>query len=234
VTIAVVNMCRAMPGGGQRTPMRAYGGVSAVERVAQRRERLLAAALDLYGTRGFVATGVKDICRAAGVTDRYFYESFRDGSELFRAAFDRATGELLGLVAQRVADIAPEPEAQVRVAIEAFVRALADDPRKARLIFVEAPSAGPEVERHVRATLREFAALVAATARPHLPDRIPDRLVEMGALSLVGAIERVMIEWQDGQLDATIEEIVDFLVGLFLAAGESVGVGRVSSSRRRA
>jgi AcrR family transcriptional regulator len=205
---------------------RVYRGASARERVASRRERLLEAALELYGTRGYVATGVKDICRAAGLTDRYFYESFRDGGELFTAAFDRATSELLALVAKKVSEVPPEPEAQVRAAIETFVRALADDPRKARLIFVEAASAGAELERHMRASLRRFAALVAATARPHLPARMPERLLKMGALSLVGAIERVIIEWQDGELDVTIEQIIDFLVRLFLSAAASVGVTR--------
>jgi AcrR family transcriptional regulator len=206
-------------------PSRTYGGVSAADRVAARRERLLDAALDLYGTRGYLATGVKDICRHAGLTDRYFYESFRDGAELFTAAFDRATAELLQLVAEAVAAVPPEPEAQVRAAIGSFVRALAEDPRKARLIFVEAASAGPEVERHMRRALRQFAALVAATARPHLPAKMPEHVLQMGALSLVGAIERVLIDWQDGELDATIEQVVDYLVQLFLAAGASVGVG---------
>src|SRR3954452_16606400 len=97
-----------------KTPARSYGGVSASDRVAARRERLLDAALELYGTRGYVATGIKDILREAGLTDRYFYESFNDSRELFAAAFDRATTELLTLVARRVAAVPTEPEAQAR------------------------------------------------------------------------------------------------------------------------
>src|SRR5438270_5883898 len=97
-----------------RAPLRSYGGVSAADRVAARRQKLLDAALELYGTRGFNATGVKDICRQAGLTDRYFYESFGDAAELFIATYDRATSELLTSVAQSVATVAPEPEQQVR------------------------------------------------------------------------------------------------------------------------
>jgi AcrR family transcriptional regulator len=206
-----------------KNPVRSYGGVSATERVAVRRERLLDAALELYGTRGFAATGVKDVCRQAGLTDRYFYESFRDSSELFTAVFDRATRDLLVLVADKVSEVPPEPEAQVRAAIESFVRALADDSRKARVIFVESAAVGAEVDRRMRASLRQFAALVAATARPHLPE-MPPRTLEMGALALVGAIDRVIIEWQDGHLDATIDEVIDHLVQLFLIAAASAGV----------
>ena len=208
-----------------KSPVRPYGGVSASQRVAARHERLLDAALELYGTRGFAATGVKDVCRQAGLTDRYFYESFRDSGELFIAVFDRATSDLLALVAQKVSDVPAEPEVQVRAAIESFVRALADDARMARVIFVESAAVGAEVDRHMRASLRQFAALVAATARPHLPE-MPERTLEIGALALVGAIDRVIIEWQDGNLDVTIDEVIDHLVQLFLMAAASVGVSR--------
>jgi len=214
-----------------KSPVRSYGGVSATERVADRHERLLDAALELYGTQGFAATGVKDVCRQAGLTDRYFYESFRDSAELFTAVFDRATSDLFALVAQKVSDVPAEPEVQVRAAIESFVRALADDARMARVIFVESAAVGAEVDRHMRASLRQFAALVAATARPHLPE-MPERTLEIGALALVGAIDRVIIEWQDGHLDATIEEVIDHLVQLFQIAAVSAGVSPRRAQRR--
>jgi AcrR family transcriptional regulator len=207
-----------------KTPTRRYRGVSASERVAARRLRLLDAALELYGTRGFAATGVKDICREARLTDRYFYESFPDAAQLFAATYDRAADALLASVAEAVAGAPSDPERQVRVAIGTFARSLADDPRAARVLFVETASAGPEVEQHVRATLRRFAGLVAATARPHLSPNAPAHLVEVGALSLVGAIQRVVIEWQAGDLDASLDEIVEYLVRLFLAAGQAAGL----------
>src|SRR6476620_10173510 len=95
---------------------RAYGGISADERIAVRRAKLLDAGLELFGTRGFRATGVKDVCREAGVTDRYFYESFNDGRALFLAVFDRLTDELFRAVAEAVVAAGPDPEAQLRTA----------------------------------------------------------------------------------------------------------------------
>lgn len=208
----------------QKRPVRPYGGVSAQARVAERRERLLDAGLEEYGTRGVLLTGVKDVCRRAGLTDRYFYESFGDGSALFTAVFDRATGRLFEIVAAALAAAPPRPAAQSRAVIEAYVRALAEDPRLARVVFVEAPSAGPEVERHMRETLRRFARLVEVGARPYLPpDASPDAL-RLGAIALVGAIERLMIEWQDGELNLEIEQIIDYLVDMLLIAGRIAGV----------
>jgi hypothetical protein len=55
----------------------------------------------------------------------------------------------------------------------------------------------------------------------------------MAALSFVGAIERVMIEWQDGHLEATIEQIVDHLTGMFLTIGAAAGITRPPARRGR-
>src|SRR3546814_15236511 len=88
---------------------RTYGGVSAAARTAERRERLVAAAVALFGRQGYLETGVKAICHAAGVHDRYFYESFHNPQELFPAAFGLATGELFARVAGSVAEVSTDP-----------------------------------------------------------------------------------------------------------------------------
>jgi AcrR family transcriptional regulator len=201
---------------------RTYAGVPAAERVAQRRARLLDAGLELYGTRGFAATGVKDLCRAAGLTDRYFYESFRDSRALFLAVFDREADRLLEAVAAAVLAVPAEPEPQVRAAIATFVRALSADPRTARVIFSEPAAVGPEAERHMRATLARFADLVEATARIHVD--APPLALRVGALGLVGAIERVLVEWLDGGLRATPAAVEDALVAFFVASARSFGL----------
>lgn len=208
-------MARAMASSRQRTPVRPYGGVSATQRVAARRVRLLEAGLELFGTHGYLASGVKDICSEAGLTDRYFYESFRDTRELFIAVFDRVTDQLFASVARAVDGAGPGPDAQLRAGIETFLRALAEDRRKARVIFSEAAGVGLEAEQHMRVTLRRFSGLVAATARRHLATDVADEVLDLVALSVVGTLERVIIEWQDEELDLPIERIIDHCTTLF-------------------
>jgi AcrR family transcriptional regulator len=204
-----------------RRPVRDYRGVSAEQRMADRRERLLAAGLEEFGTRGFLATGVKDVCRAAGLTDRYFYESFSSNSDLFSAVFDGATRHLLDVTAAAVAETT-NVRSQAHGVIEAYVHALADDPRLARIIFVEPPAVGPEIERRMRETLRTFAQLVEATLRPNLPAAVPDDVVRFGSIALVGAIERLMIEWQDGELAMPVDRLIDYLAEMVLSAGSVI------------
>jgi AcrR family transcriptional regulator len=202
-------------GSGMAAGGRTYGGVSAAERIAARRARLLDAGLELFGTQGFSATGVKDVCRAAGLTDRYFYESFSDSRELFLAVFDRLTDDLFSAVAIAAARSAADPERQLREAIGTFIGALADDPRKPRVLFAEAAAAGPEAAAHMRATLRRFGALVAATARAHLPAGTPEEDVQLVALSLVGLLERVVSDREDGELAVAPERLVDRCVAIY-------------------
>jgi AcrR family transcriptional regulator len=196
-------------------PVRPYGGVSASERVARRRTLLLDAGLECFGTTGFAGTGVKDVCRAAGLTDRYFYESFRDLRALFLAVFDGVTDALFTAVADSVLAGEPAAEGQLRAAIGTFLRALADDPRRARVVFAEAAAAGPEVTAHMQATLRRFAVLVEATARAHLPARTPAVESRLLALSLVGTLERVVSEWQAGELDLGVEALTEHCVAIY-------------------
>jgi AcrR family transcriptional regulator len=196
-------------------PSRGYGGVSAEDRIAQRRERLLDAGLELFGTHGYGATGVKDVCREAGLTDRYFYESFGSSGELFVAVFDRVVDDLFASVALAAVEAGEDPQEQLRAAIGIFVGTLAADPRKTRLVFGEADAAGPAAAAHMRTTLRRFAGLVAATARRHLPPQTPDEDVQLVAFSLVGLLERVLSEHIDGELDMPLDVVVERSVTLY-------------------
>lgn len=67
------------------SPARRYRGADADERRAQRRDQLIAAAVQVYGERGYQNATVKAVCEAAGLTERYFYESFANSEALLLA-----------------------------------------------------------------------------------------------------------------------------------------------------
>ncbi|MDN6605825.1 TetR/AcrR family transcriptional regulator, partial [Brevibacterium sp.] len=53
-----------------------WRGTSRADRDGARRERLLEAALELYGTLGFRGTSIQALCQESGVSSRSFYELF--------------------------------------------------------------------------------------------------------------------------------------------------------------
>src|SRR4051794_3145485 len=144
-------------------PARRYAGASAAERRDERRARLLEAGLDALGTDGYAGATVRGVCARARLTPRYFYESFGDLDALLVAVFDDVAAQAAGVVLAAVAASPAEAHARAQAAIGAFVGFVTDDPRRARVLFVEARDSEPVVRR--RATsMRAFVDLVAREA----------------------------------------------------------------------
>ena len=72
-----------------------YWGLQAPERTRRRRQALLEAALDLFTSQGYTATPAKHLCRRARLTERYFYESFRDRHACLAQLYDELAQQLL-------------------------------------------------------------------------------------------------------------------------------------------
>jgi AcrR family transcriptional regulator len=216
-----------MRGGGAATGR--YGGVEASVRIAGRRNALIEAGLELLGTEGWPATTVRAVCAEANLTPRYFYESFKDLDELLLAVFDEIAGDAAADVLTAVTEAPQDVRAKARAAIAAFVDFLTRDPRRARVLFIEAMGAEALARRRF-ATVRMFAGLVAQQARSfyRLSDE-PDQLVELTALMLAGGLAESLLAWLDGTLDLSREELIEHCTGLFVAAGEAA----VELARRR-
>src|SRR6201990_1978358 len=80
---------------GRPTDQRRYGGRSAQERTEDRRERLVEAAISVLAAQGERAT-MTAICQEAGLTERYFYESFPNRDSALVAALERVSEEISG------------------------------------------------------------------------------------------------------------------------------------------
>jgi AcrR family transcriptional regulator len=207
-----------------------YGGVEAAERRAGRRARLLEAALELLGTEGWHAATVRAICARASLTPRYFYESFADRDELLLALFDEIAGDGAAAVLDAVSQAPEDARAKARAAIGAFVGLVTDDPRRARVLFVEATGSEPLTRRRFE-TLRMFAQLVGAQARAFygMPGA-DDPLVEESALMLVSGLAEILLAWLDGTLRVSREQLIEDCTDLFVTTGE----GTVALVRARA
>src|SRR3954470_8946052 len=112
---------------------RRYAGASARERRDERREKLLAAGLDVLGEEGYGGTTVRGVCGRARLTPRYFYESFGDLDALLVAVFDHLIGEASAVVLEAIEAAPAEAHARTEAAVGSFVRFLTDDPRRARI-----------------------------------------------------------------------------------------------------
>ena len=80
---------------GRRTG-RTEKGAGRQARRTERRETILAAALDEFSARGFAATRLDDVAQRAGVAKGTIYLYFRDKESLFQELVRAMLGPLVG------------------------------------------------------------------------------------------------------------------------------------------
>ena len=191
---------------------RPYRGVQAAQRLAGRRNRLLAAGLDLLGAgqQNISAVTVRGVCRQAGLAARYFYESFADKDEFVASVFDWVVAELAATTQAAVAAV-PARE-QTRAGMGNIVRTIADDARVGRLLF-STQLADPVIVRK-RA---ESSALFAMLSGQHVGNtlQVPanDR-IKAAAHFVVGGVGQTISAWLAGDVHLDPDQLVDQLASL--------------------
>lgn len=195
---------------------RVYGGVSGEERAAERRRKLIEAGVNLFGSAGSGSVRVKDVVAEAGLTERYFYESFSDLSALFDAVFDFAAGLLEAEINAAMVDAPEDAFARVSIALRKNVDILAADPRLIRIFFVEALGAGGRAGVHRNEILVRAAGNFLKWSAPDSPSFESSSVdARLKAFAVSGAASELLISWADGLIDVTPSELADFLVGLY-------------------
>lgn len=185
--------------------VRPWRGVSAEDRRAQRRSQLLDACLDVVGARGVEGTTVDAIVDGAGLSKRYFYESFADRHDVLAEAVDVL---MQGVQARLVAAIGgvESPAERLRTTVATLVRALAEDTRSARL-YVEA-GRSPAAEARRRQAFDAFSQFVVEDV---LEASMDDARVAATALLVVAGTTDVLARWLAGGIDLSEVEVVDLI-----------------------
>ena len=175
--------------------IRNYAGHSADERRLARRERLIEGAIGAYGKTGYRNTTVKAVCEAAGLTERYFYESFENSEALLVAAFDTVSRRLFGHLEEiRRESSSGTPDERGLAVLQAYYQALKDDPGAARVFVVEIARVGPAVDDVWAGLLHEFSELLwRAVATDGNIRRAPSELLRAGVVGAVVQIAKVWI-----------------------------------------
>lgn len=189
---------------------RKYGGASAHERVSRRRRQLLDAALEVVSSVGAERATMTAVCRSAGLSERYFYESFSGLDALMSDLLDELAAEVRAAVLDALSDDPDAaPEQQIRSAISAFIAIMTEDQRKGRVVLTESLGLAATRE-HRRAIVNEFAGLLAARI-PEIfgDDAVPEQDRRPLALLLVGGIAELTAEWVSGGLNASPDRIVE-------------------------
>jgi AcrR family transcriptional regulator len=195
-----------------------YRGVTPAERQAERRLRLLDAGLELFGTVGYASTSVRALSAAASLNSRYFYESFSGREDLLYNVYQRVVGEIFERAAEAVGRESTI-EGQARAGLLAAWTVVTEDRRKARIISLEVVGVSERLERLRHDTRQALAQFTADNALRLAGDGVRLRLDPvLTARFLMGGVVEVLLEWINGDLDVSPDEVVRHFTALFGAA----------------
>ncbi|VXB79022.1 TetR/AcrR family transcriptional regulator [Massilia sp. 9I] len=186
------------------TPTRSYRGLSQEERRADRKARLIAAAIAVYGERGYHQATVKAVCEAAGLTERYFYESFPNSETLLIDSFNAVTYSVLGEITGAAHAAGRGRIARSRAMLHAYFAALQREPQSARVFLVEIRGVSRAVDQAFDGALRAIGREVARIVAP--PGAPEDELLQAG---VVGGVIHIALRWIDNGYAPDIERVVD-------------------------
>lgn len=191
-----------------RTGTRSWAGVDLAERQRIRRDDLLHVGVDLLGAVKGPAVNVRAVCRAAGLTERYFYESFTDRDQYVLEVYEHVAGAARDALIAAVAAAGSETDI-ARAAVTAFVELIVDRPAMGRVLLI-APTAEPGIGARGIELVPGFAALIEAQL-----SAIDDPAEkQMTAIGLVGALVTLFANYLDGVIAVDRDRFVRHCVAM--------------------
>lgn len=181
----------------QEPPPRSYAGQTSEERTTARRAQFIEAGYALFGTVGYRKTTVRALCKEAGLTDRYFYESFASTEDLLVAVYDTLTLRLQQEIVRAVQDASPRAGTarRIEIGLNAFFTQV-ENPILARIVWLEVLGVSPRVDAVYNQATRGFATMFSTLARVVAPDvKVRSALEPVIALGAVGALSELAKDW---------------------------------------
>ncbi|MFD3453215.1 TetR/AcrR family transcriptional regulator [Streptomyces sp. NPDC058691] len=201
--------------------MRTYDGMTAEERMSARRRRIMDAGLDLFHTQGYSGTSIRSVLRRSGLQDRYFTESFPSLDALMAGILSEIQDEEAARCRAAVTGPGTRRE-RARGMLWALAAGVADDPRKGRVKLVESLAAGPLAANERRRGMRNLARLVEGLLLEDRPG--PDTHTAVMALAVVGGVNQILLNWADGTLPLSRDDVVEQGLRLFEAVAAFDGL----------
>jgi len=201
---------------------------------ASQRQRLLEAIVQLVAEKGYADVTIGEIVSRAGTAKRTFYDHFSDKPQCFLAALDGISDALVASSTRLFSSASGSVRERCEYAIRGYLELLVSMPSAAKVFYLEAVAAGPEVVTRNHDVLLRFARGIVALSKGAAAAGEGWELTEMHALGVVGAIHHII----HGQIlrhgpDSVIEVIdgvVQMAVGFLTVRIPSE---RSTTSRRR-
>lgn len=191
---------------------RPYGGVSQQERIANRRGKLLESAVRTIGRVGYKFTTVKQICQEAGLTERYFYESFDNLEQLFIDAYIGVVQEFKSALIEQIMVSTNNSTSALRPCIKAYLTFLHEYPARARIMLFEIYGVSDKMNAEYRKMISTFVDLFTSVNEGYITQEQEERHdISTYMTAVLGAAMQIGCHWVLNDYDKPQDSLEDVL-----------------------
>lgn len=204
-----------------KTPASAEPEAARLDPKADKRERILRAAVKVFARKGFYATRVSEIAKAAGVADGTIYLYFENKDDVLVSLFQDRITKLIDALEEAIAGES-DFEARFRRVVELQLGLLDGRRELAEVVTVNLRQSSRLLKQYATPLFTRYLEVVAklvesgqasGVVRPEVSPRVVAR-------ALYGALDGVAMTWalgggQEGQLKKAASQVSElFLEGL--------------------
>ncbi len=189
------------------------------------RRRMYGAMIEAVAANGYGRTSVKQVVTLAGVSRRAFYEQFANKEECFLATLELIASQAMDHIAATYRSAKGTLEQRLDAALTTFADVVKANPKGARLMLVDAPSAGPAGWERLTETLTVFEERLGASFA-HARDAAP--LPEPVARAIVGGLRRAtfvrLVEKRTDEMPELVGSMLSWVLVFRTADPSPLGV----------
>lgn len=213
----------AQPPFSSSSSQRSYRGVAPEQRAEERRQRLLAAGLELFARQGYAHTPIEQLCTEAKVTTRHFYALFASREALLTALYDDIVTDLRSAVLAAISLPGQTLEEKIPLAVQTMVEHYLTDSRRARVGVLESVGVSAAMERRRRGAIHAMASGIEHYMNLLVSrGEFPPRNFHLTSVAIVGGINELLAEWltipEPPGIQSFGNEIVRILQALLLGS----------------
>ncbi|HEX4856022.1 MAG TPA: TetR/AcrR family transcriptional regulator, partial [Limnobacter sp.] len=164
------------------------------------------------------------LCQEAGLTERYFYESFSNAEALFTACYLHITDNLRSQLQTVLASVESDNlEEATRTGLTVFFAQFKESPQAARILLVEVLTVNRHLEELSLKTLYSFVEMLETLAKPLIEQRqgasdsgLDPTLLASG---LVGSVLYMAARWSLDGCRKPVEDVVENAMLIFRGVG---------------
>jgi AcrR family transcriptional regulator len=180
---------------------------------SHQRERVVALVTPVFAKRGYEGTTVEDLFAAGKVGVGNFYDLFGSKEECFVVAYDRVLEAVRSQIELAAASAREDWDGRTYLGLRALIAFVLERPLEARLVLIEAPSAGEAALSRYNALLDEALAWLRRGRDGHREARSLPRGFERAAvLGLAFYLQQCLLDSRAHEAEELFGEVANLVL----------------------